>query len=248
MSIIAILATLLLTAISATAQQTHRITYVAEFQIRWGQGSEHIGLTRKYDKPMLDGLFADGTVLDWGEDVAIMKREGIATHRVWVSTPDYTSMEKVIAGFNRMQTPQEDVARYLEVANLSKLHERYFRSILFSGPRVSPARSLTIYSVVKVNTGKDDDWLALFERHRKPLLDKWLAEGVVHSYGVNVEDLHTESLGGRWIWVTVTNLAQADTILAEFDRAATDPAFAALTDLSAHRDYVYRKVLAAGPQ
>ena len=88
----------LLAAVSVAAQEMRPVSYVAEFQIKSG-GTDWINLIKKYDKPMLDKLMADGTVLAWGLDVVVIHRGEGVTHRIWVVTRDYAGMDKVVAGF-----------------------------------------------------------------------------------------------------------------------------------------------------
>ncbi len=215
------LAVVLLAAVSVAAQEMRPVSYVAEFRVKPGPAAaDWINLVRKYDKPMLDKLMGDGTVLAWGLDTVVLHREEGITHRIWVVTADYAGMDKVFAGFNAINTAPEDLARYLEVANLSNYHEHIVRSILLSVPQApSPVRPYRTYSGVKVKPGKGSEWRTLFERYRKPVLDKLVADGAIHSYGVDVEDFHTEDPAWRWVWVVTTNLAAFDRINAVFDAA-----------------------------
>jgi hypothetical protein len=171
------MAAFLLATVSVAAQEVRPVWYVAEFKIRSSDATQWINLVRKYDKPMLDKLMAEGTVLTWGLDAMVIRREDAVTHRIWVVTPDHGGMDKVIAGFNAMKTPPEDVARYLEIANLAALQEHYMRSILFKVTDVPPtARPYRAYSAIKVKPGKGSEWEKLFETYNRPVLDKLLAE------------------------------------------------------------------------
>ncbi|MGH9509918.1 MAG: hypothetical protein ACRD2M_08275 [Terriglobales bacterium] len=245
-------AVVLLAAVSVAAQEMRPVSYVAEFQIKSGS-TDWINLIKKYDKPMLDKLMADGTVLAWGLDVVVIHRGEGVTHRIWVVTRDYAGMDKVVAGFNAINVTPEDRARYLEVANLSNLHEHYMRSILLNVPEAPPAaRPYRTYSRVKVKPGKGSEWRKLFEKYNKPVLDKLVADGAIHSYGVDVEDFHTEDPGWHWVWVATTNLAAFDKIdaanekLSETERAAIALEFENVTEAGAHRDYLYRTVVTGG--
>ena len=112
------------------------------------------------------------------------------------------------------------------------------------------------YSGVKVKPGKGSEWLKLFEKYNKPVLDKLVADGAIYGYGVDVEDFHTEDPGWRWVWVVTTNLAAFDKIDASFDaanekrseaeRAAIAEQFSRVTEASAHRDYLFRTVVMGG--
>lgn len=248
------MAAFLLATVSVAAQEVRPVWYVAEFKIRSSDATQWINLVRKYDKPMLDKLMADGTVLTWGLDAMVIRREDAVTHRIWVVTPGHAGMDKVIAGFNAMKTPPEDVARYLEVANLAALQEHYMRSILFKVTDVPPtAGPYRNYSAIKVKPGKGSDWEKLFEKYNRPVLDKLLAEGAIYGYGVDVEEFHSDDPGWRWVWVMTPNMAAFDKIAAayakrsEAERAAVAQEFENVTEPGAHRDYLYRTIVTGGP-
>jgi hypothetical protein len=247
------IAVVLLAAVSVAAQEMRPVSYVAEFKINRSEAAEWINLVRKYDKPMLDKLMADGTVLTWGLDAVVVRREESVTHRIWVVSADYAGMDKVIAGFNAMRTPPKDVARYLQIANLSALQEHYVRSILFKmtdvPPTVRPYRS---YSGTKLKPGKVSDWQKLFDQYNRPVLDKLMADGIIYGYGVDVEDFHTDDPGWRWVWVVTPNMAAFDKIAAanekrsEATRAAVAQEFENVIEPGAHRNQLYRTVVTGG--
>lgn len=247
-------AAFLLVTMSVAAQEVRPVWYVAEFKIRSSDARQWINLVRQYDKPMLDELMAAGTVLAWGLDVTVIRREDAPTHRIWVVTPDYGAMDTVVGGFNAMKTPPEDVARYLEVANLAALQEHYMRSIVFKVTDVPPtARPYRTYSAYKVKPGKGGEWAKLFEKYNRPVLDTLLAEGAIYGYGVDVDEFHADDPGWRWFWVVTPNMAAFDKIAAaytkrsEADRAAVAKEFDNLAEPGAHRDYLYRTIVTGGP-
>ncbi len=256
-------AVVLLAAVSVAAQEIRPVSYLAEFRVNWWRGHEAadwINLVKKYDKPFLDKLMADGTVLAWGVDGAVIRREEGTTYLIWVVTADYAGMDKVYAGFNAtwVYTTPEDLARYFEVASLSNLHEHILRSILRNVSQAPPAaHPYRTYSGFKVKPGKGSEWRRLFEKYKKPVLDKLVADGAIYGYGVDVEDFHTEDPGWHWLWVVTTTLAAFDKIDAAFDaanqewsekeRAAIAEEFGDVTEAGAHRDYLYRTVVMGGP-
>ncbi len=246
-------AVVLLAAVLVAAQEMRPVSYVAEFKVKRGDAAEWINLVRKHDKPMLDKLMADGTVLAWGLDTVAIRREEGVTHRIWVVTADYASMDKVVAGFNAMKTAPEDVARYLEVANLSALQEHYVRSIIFKVTEVPPmTRPYRTYSGIKVKPGKGSEWQKLFEKYTRPILDKLMADRTIYGYGVDVEDFHTDDPGWRWVWVVTPNMTAFDKMAAanekrsEAERAAIAQEFENVTERGSHRDYLYRTVVTGG--
>jgi len=253
------LAVILLAALSVAAQQPEPIAYLAEFKVKPGKEADFIELTKKYDKPLMDRLMAEGTVLAWGLDTAVLHREGGAQFMFWWVNADYAGMDTVFAGFEEMekQIPAEDQQRFQDIVDLDKHHDHIVRSILLNIREEPPATlPYTSYSSVKVEPGKGNEWRKLWEKYNKPIFDELVADGSILGYGVDVEEFHTEDPAWRMIWVVTTDLASFDKIDAAFaadrearseeEREAIGHLFRKVTVAGVHRDYLYRSVLVGG--
>ena len=73
-----------------------RYNYV---KVRPGRGAEYRKAWEKYNKPVLDKLVADGTLLGFGLSVEEVRTDGDFTHFVWMETKDLASLEKVRNAF-----------------------------------------------------------------------------------------------------------------------------------------------------
>lgn len=243
----------LLVALSVAAQEMRPVEYLAEFQVKPGKEAEFIELVKKYNKPLFDRLAAEGAVLAWGLDTKVVHQEGGTTHMLWWVTADFSGMDKVFAGFEALEVPGEDEEKFRQTVDLAKHHDHLVRSIIVNVSEGEPAAPLyTVYSFVKVKTGKESEWRKLFEKYPKPVLDQLVEDGTLYGYGVDAEWIHTEDPGWRAIWVLATKLAAFDKLDAAFraagearsevERDAIDWRFRKITERSAHRDGLWRSI------
>lgn len=251
-TLLALFSTLLL-AVAATAQDTSPFGYLAEFQVKPGKGSEFVALVKKYNKPLFERLAAEGTVLAWGLDARVVHEEGATTHMLWWVTADLSGMDKVFAGFEAREVPEEDEEKFRQTVDLAKHHDHITRSILENVSESEPSAPLyTRWSFVKVKRGKGSEWRELVEKYSKPVLDKLVEDGTIYGYGIDVEWIHTDDPGWRAIWVLTTSLGAHDKVRAAFraaaqersqeEREAIGEMFRKITEGGVHRDSLWRAI------
>jgi hypothetical protein len=69
-------------------------------KVRPGEAAEYRATWEKYNKPVLDKLLADGTILAFGLTVEELKTTGDATHFTWYAMKSLDGMDKVRNAFN----------------------------------------------------------------------------------------------------------------------------------------------------
>jgi hypothetical protein len=111
-----------------------RYNYV---KVKPGKGSDYRKTWEKYNKPVLDKLVADGTVLAYGLAVEEVRTDGDFTHFTWVATKDLGSLEKVRAAFSadrdkRSQEEQDAIsAEFLKAIDPDASRSEVERSLMF---------------------------------------------------------------------------------------------------------------------
>jgi hypothetical protein len=232
-----LLAIFLLTAVPALAQQSEPITYIATFSVKPGMEGKFVELVKKYDQPMFEKLMAEGTVLAWGADTAVLHHQGEPTHDVWWTMPDYAALDKVFAAFEEQEKkikaedeqraaearklkqpiPKAAEQEFLEAVDLTQHHDFLVRTIV-SNLKPVPAGTLPYTALFRfrVERGKGQDYRKLWEKYDKAIWDKLVADGTILGYGLDVEDFTSVQPGTRWIWVTLPNLAAGVKIDAAF--------------------------------
>jgi hypothetical protein len=110
-------------------------------KVKPGKGSEYRKIWEKYNKPVLDKLLADGTVLAYGLSVEEVRTEGSFTHYTWYDMKDLASMDKIRAAFvadreHRSQEEQDAIAAsFGDVLDLEASRAEVDRSLIFKvGP------------------------------------------------------------------------------------------------------------------
>ena len=78
-----------------------------------------------------------------------------------------------------------------------------------------------------------------------PLLEKLLADGTIHGYEIDTEEIHTEAPGTFWIFYLAANAESLDKVNAALREAMKSnplggPAFESLVDFTPHRDLLVR--------
>jgi len=102
-----------------------------------GKGGDYRKVWEKYNKPVLDKLVADGTVLAYGLSVEEVKTDGDFTHFTWVAVKDLGSLEKIRSAFSadrdkRSQEEQDAItAEFLKTIEPDASRSEVGRSIMF---------------------------------------------------------------------------------------------------------------------
>jgi hypothetical protein len=80
--------------LAASAQETSPITHVSLFKVKPARMAEWIKATHKNYVPVMDKLVADGTILAYGINTAVLHRAGLPNADAWFTVPDYGAYEK----------------------------------------------------------------------------------------------------------------------------------------------------------
>ncbi len=68
-------------------------------KVKPGKGAEYRKAWEKYNKPILDKMIADGTILAYALVVEEVRTDGDFTHYTWIATKDLASQDKARAEF-----------------------------------------------------------------------------------------------------------------------------------------------------
>ncbi len=231
---------LLLPAMVAAQEPSH-YTFVAEWAVPRTNWAEFTANFEKNTRPALDRMTADGTLVDWGSYENVVHTEDAPTHGVWWSSNS-------IAGTEKVRT--ELIKQAANPAMAGAKHRDYFlRSQIRQAKPGSGSGYLSVSSTV-VQPGKGRDWRELWDKFSKPIYDQLLADGTILFYAIQVEDIHTENPGRRFIVSITPNAEAEDKVAAAFnaaaqkrsaeERRAISAAFAETQVPGSHRDFFAR--------
>ncbi len=242
--VLAVLCMALLVPLVATAQQqeTPVFTFVALWNVPRAQWAEFTAFAEKNNRPILERLLADGTLVGWGNFNTVVHTEDGYTHGGWFAATSIAGIERALGEFLKLPP---------NPATLGARHrDHLFRSLIYKARAASPTSGYLWVSTTQVKPGKGREWRELWEKYTKPVLDELQANGTLSSYFVEEEHVHTESPSWRYsgyvapsadavdkVWAAIVALGQKRT--AE-ERSAIGDAFAEVTVAGAHRDFFAR--------
>jgi hypothetical protein len=230
----------LLPAVVAAQEPTH-YTFIAEWTVPRANWADFTANFEKNTRPVLDRRTADGTLVDWGSFENTVHTEEDSTHGVW-----WTS--NTIAGIEKVRT--ELIKQAANPAMAGAKHRDFFlRSALRNAKAASGSGYLTVSSTV-IQPGKGREWRELWNKFTKPVYDQLLADGTILFYAIQVEDVHTQNPGLRFVVSITANAEAEDKVAAGFDadaqkrsaeeRRALGAAFADTQVPGSHRDFFAR--------
>jgi hypothetical protein len=231
---------------------------VANFNVEFGKDTEFVDLVNKFDTPMFEQLMNKGLVMAWGLSTPVMHQPGSPTHAIWWTSPSMAEMDQVIAAFeaNEKKMLEEDPGIFqtmAEIVDLSKHYDVCFRDLVsgFGAPPPAGAKPYTWIFTTKVHYGHGEEYVTLWNKYTKPLLDKMVAEGRVGAYGLSIQEVKMTDEFSHFTWVSVPSFTDYEKVRAAYmaDRKSR-PAdeqkkltaeIARITDPDASRTYVLRE-------
>ncbi len=214
------LATLLFAATTLSAQGYKSLTSVATFKVPPGKEGAFVEKGKAFI-PTLDKLMADGTVLAYGMDVDILHVPGNNNVAFWVTVPNYDAVEKediAIEAFIKANPALmgdmmglTDMSAHQDL--LVRTREEAHRSV------PAGAQPIGDFDVVRIKPGRAQDFMTMFKKFDEPVYEKLVADGVIYSYSLDTEAVHTMEPGLFWVIVSMPNLGTKDKVNAAFEEA-----------------------------
>lgn len=213
-------------------------TYVATWDVpraQWGDMEK----VDEQDKPILDKLVADGTLVGYGAYTNLIHQEGEATHGSWFTA---TSEGNLLKALEVIYAHPSSVGAPVQGA--SKHWDQILTGDIYGSKAGSSSGYLT-WSSWEIKPGEMRSYTELEKSVFVPMMEKLLAEGSITSYGLLREDYHQGKLGTVFEYFTVPDAASLDKANKAFDDAfgnnpAVGDAFRALTERDGHRDFLTR--------
>ena len=181
---------------------------------------------------------ADGTLVAWGSDAALVHTEGGYTHADWF-------VSNTQAGITKTLESLRSLSRTQALANTTKHRDLMLRTIAHGG---KTARTTTGYLRVafwQAKLGRGDDGERFFKKYIQPDLDTGVADGSVLMYNFDTEQIHTDTPGSYDLAVVYANgdgLDKSSAMLAAHakENPAAGEGFGAMLETQAHRDDLTR--------
>jgi hypothetical protein len=214
-------------------------TYVAQWDVPRAQWAD-MAKADDADRPVLDKLVADGTLVGYGAYTNLIHQEGEPTHGTWFSATSegnlLKALEAIYAQPGLVTAP---------VQGASKHWDQILTGDMYNYKPGSSKDGYLTWTRWEVKPGAMRAYTDFSKKVFVPVFEKFLAEGTITSYGELTEDYHTGKLGVVFDYFTVPDTASMD----KANKALEDlfnntpglgDAIRGLTEREGHRDYLTR--------
>ncbi len=215
-------------------------TYVGNWNIPRGQWAE-MDKANAADQATLDKALANGTIVGNGHDQNLVHRPDGSTHDEWWSAMSMAGLLNVLDQFYKSGSSTTPV-----LASATKHWDYIFVSRHYNWHAGSWKDVYTHGSSYKLKPDAPNDAIDTLSKSLfVPLLEKLLADGVIHEYEIDTEAIHTDAPGTFFIFYIAANAEALDKASAAVREAMRSnplggPAFSSMVDFSAHRDDLLR--------
>jgi hypothetical protein len=215
-------------------------SYVADWSFpraQWGEADKATAANEK----TLEKALAGGALVGYGSDRYVIHEEDGITHDDWFSS---MSMAGLLNTLDEVYKAGGATAPVL--ASATKHSDSLWVSRYYNWRAGSWKGAYTRVAVYKLKPDAPNDAVETLSKNVfVPLLEKLLADGALVEYEVDVQAVHTESPSIFAIDIIAPTADGLDKFAAAvMDAGRKNPlmgsAIGALTDSSAHRDYLYR--------
>jgi hypothetical protein len=221
----------------SSTQKPDVYTYVAQWAVPRAQWPDMVKL-EEADKPVLDKLVADGTLVGYGAYSNVIHQEGEPTHGSWFSA---TSEGKLLKALEVIYA--HPGLTDASVQGASKHWDLILTGNIYGYKPGATTGGYLTWSTWQVKPGQMHAYAELMKKSIVPVLERLLADGTILSYGELREDYHQGKLGVVYDYMTVPDPASLDKANKAFEdlfggNPALSDAFQALTEREGHRDYL----------
>jgi hypothetical protein len=193
-------------------------TRVALWDVDRDHWSDFVDLFATHDKPILEKLFADGMITEWGIDANGLHTPDGYTHSTWYSASSMSALAKAgeayMAAWDEIDDPDADAAFNAMIGR----HRDYILET--EGMRSAAATLEGGYfqgHMVKVTRDKWKDFSSYWKHRMKPVYERLLSDGAIVAYGLSGEAIVTEHpMMVEW-WYIMADADGFDTVEAAFD-------------------------------
>ncbi|HVT96706.1 MAG TPA: hypothetical protein VHE33_04315 [Acidobacteriaceae bacterium] len=211
-------------------------SYVANWQIPRSHWSEVAQGAAAY-KTVADKALADGTIVGYGFDEAVVHTADGDTHDDWWSSMSIAGLLKMRTQLFAAGTPTSPA---MDAA--TKHWDEILMSRYYNKKSGSYKNAYTWVAMYQLKPDAGDDAVEMLSRNViAPFLEKLFADGTILEYEIDEQAVHSQAPGTfSVVWVSPTaegvdkvNAALFETVKAQ---PMIEPAFGSATKNSAHRD------------
>ena len=206
------------------AQEQNIYAHLTNWDISRAHRGDFVAYVEKNLQPVLEKLFEEGEIIEWGLDASTLHTEDGYSHGLWWTATSIGNVEDVLDAFDEAASglsEQERAKRDREFASYIKKHsDSLVRSEVFRSRTTTTDEGYVSVSSVLVKPGKGQDYAKWWDKYRRPAFEGLYQEGTILSYGMDVQYYHTADPGLRTAWYVVPNTEALDKVEAALRSAA----------------------------
>src|SRR5579872_7023369 len=167
-------------------EQAHPVyTYVSQFQVPRANWAQYAEETERTVNPIFERLFADGTLVGWGNFENIVHTTDGMTHGAWWSSTSLAGITRVLDELRKSGPRPGQIA--------AAKHEDFLMRTVYSRTS-SVSGGGTGYLRVNCSVtqpGKSDDFVATIKKYLGPTFEDQFKKGNATSYGMDEQYVFT---------------------------------------------------------
>ena len=210
-------------------------TYVAQWNVPRAQWPD-IEKLHVSEKDTMDKLVADGTIVGYGSYITVVHQEDQATHGSWFQAMSMANLLKALATVRAgaAGNPVLSASKHWDLLLQSNQYAYHSGTFENSYLRVS---TWTIKpSMGEAVENFDKNYIV-------PMLDKLLADGAIHGYQIDEQNIHTDNPMSFNLAIVTNGAEGLDKFYAALDagekaNSFAGPLFGQAVDISQHRDFL----------
>jgi len=193
------------------------------------------------DNKVVAKALAAGTLVGYGDDVALVHQVDGITHDQWWSATSMAGVINVLEQFYQSGSATTPV-----LGSATKHWDNIYVSRYYNWHPGTYKNVYTHTAFYKLKADAPNDGVEVLSKSLiVPLLEKQLADGSIHEYEIDTEAIHTEDPGTFLVVYIAANpegLDKVNAAITETLKASplSGPAFGSMTDPVGHRDGLFR--------
>jgi len=197
-------------------------TRVEMWEVDRDNWSEFVSSFEKHDQPIMEKLFADGVITEWGIDSAMLHRPDDYTHSTWYSASSMSALAKAGVAYEEAWKEYGDEADKAFNAMVGRHRDFVLET---EGMRSAAATLDGGYfhgHIVKLLDGKRRGFMSYWKNRMAPVYEQLLNDGAIVAYGISSEAVVTDSPSMINWWYVMADADGFDKVEAAFDASWDD--------------------------
>jgi hypothetical protein len=182
---------------------------------------EFVQLFETHQKPVLDRLLDNGTIVEYGFDETSIHSDGGYTHSMWWVSSTLGNVENALQALEDAanQSDMDWAAQMETIGNSVTRHsDLLLNTIVYEMAPGSHPGAYFLGSTLQIKDGRMADFMELWKSNWVEIYEKLKTEGHVLGYGIDQQFIHTLHPNTRFPWVILSGPDGLTRMVQEFEK------------------------------